>query len=83
MNPAQRSNFRRARSAILSPVEPAGEEHTHGKGDIDHVPALQTLVAVQRNLVEDMFERGVRPEGEEKAQQSDEVPRPAFAGGQT
>ena len=47
---------------ILSPVEPAGEEDTEGDGDIDHVAALQALVAVQRDLVEDVLQGGVRPE---------------------
>ena len=64
MNPAQRSNVGRDTAGILSPVEPAGKEHTDGNGDIDHVPALQTLAAVERDRVEDVLERGVGPEGE-------------------
>ena len=44
----------------LRAIDPAREEHADRGGNRDHVAALQTLVPVERQAVEQMFKRRVR-----------------------
>ena len=62
-------------------VDPAGEQDADRGGHGDHVAALQALVPVERQAVEQVLERRVRAEGEEEPEEPDDVPREPVARG--
>ena len=64
----------------LGAVDPTGEEDAGGRGHGDHVAALQSLVPVERQGVEEMLEGGVGAQREEEAEKAHGVPRQTVAG---
>ena len=82
MRAIRRSNAVAAVPGVPPAIDPTGEEHAGGHGDVDHVAALQALAAVERNGVEEMLERGVGAEGQQEADQPDHVPGDPLAGRQ-
>ena len=54
----------------LGAIDPAGEEDARRGGHGDHVAALQPLMAVERQAVEEMLQRRVGAERQQVAEQS-------------
>ena len=65
-------------AGVGASIQPTGEQHADRDGDIDHVAALQALMAVERDRVEQVLERGVGAERQQEADQPDDVPGDAF-----
>ena len=64
---------------VRAAIDPTGEEHAGGHGHVDHVAALQALLPIERDGIEEMLEWGVRPEGQQDPDQPDHVPGGALA----